>query len=603
MSVADLHFLRPWWLLALLLLPVLWRAWVGSGLRNNPWRRFCDAALLPHILEGPETTGGPRWKRIELWAALALLLALMALAGPAWKKQPVPVARSTAALVIALDLSRSMDAADLAPSRLTRARFKIADLLTARREGQTALLVYAAQPYVVAPLTDDSETLLAQLPSLSTDIMPAQGNRPDLALRKAAELLSQGGIAHGDILLVTDEIHPDHVDAARKIISTLPHRVSVLAVGTPDGAPIPLPGGGFVKDDAGKIVIAAVNQADLRALAAAGHGRYLEATADDGDTRAYADFLRSASPIGSAIPAGLKTPRWQDAGPWLLLPLLPLAALAFRRGLLLAAFLIIFLPMPRPALALEWQDLWWRHDQQAARAFARGEHERAAAEFDDPRWRAAAQYRARRYHDVLRALARPEGGDDHYNRGNALARLGRFENAIAEYEEALRLNPNNDDARYNRDLLKKRLEDQPRQSGAGGRNSQAAKPERGGDDGAGRGAPADTLPEKQNSSTARAEGDGERRRPQPHDQSAPRKAEADKSPAQKSQGQTEGRTAERAGEEPWPRPESGHQKSETSLADEQWLRRVPDDPGGLLRRKFLLQYRAQAEPNVEAQPW
>jgi Ca-activated chloride channel family protein len=601
MPGTELHFLRPLWLLALLFLPLLWRLWSRIGIQRSPWQWFCDAALLPHVLERSGSGKERRWKRTEIWVGLTLLLAILALAGPAWTKLPVPVARSTEALVIALDLSRSMDAGDLTPSRLTRARFKIADILRERHEGQTALLVYAAQAYVVTPLTDDTETLLAQLPALTTDIMPAQGSRPDLALRKAGELLVQAGIMRGDILLVTDGLHPDNIEATHRIISRLPHRVSVLAVGTESGAPIPLAGGGFVNGSAGKIVIAAVNHSDLRALAAAGRGIYLNAGSDNQDTRAFTDFLRSTLPIGALIQTDLKAQRWQDAGPWLLLPLLPLAALAFRRGLLLAIFLIIFLPLPRPVLAYEWNDLWWRQDQQAAGALARGDNERAAAEFTDPRWQAAAHYRAGHYRDTLRALAQPQGDDDHYNRGNTLARLGQFENAIAAYDEALRLNPKNDDARYNRELLQKKLEEQKQQGGAGSKNSPAPKPEN--KDNEGQGAPTRAEPDKQNSSSAQA-GSGQER-PQSAPQDQPKKPEAgtEQPPERKDQQRAQGQTAEQSSEEPLPAPESGHQRSETSMADEQWLRRIPDDPGGLLRRKFLLQYRQQGESNTESQPW
>ncbi|HTT08519.1 MAG TPA: VWA domain-containing protein [Gammaproteobacteria bacterium] len=601
MSMTELHFLRPWWLLALLLLPLLWRVWSRLGRQHSPWQRVCDAALLPHVLERPAGREERGWRRVELWVGLALLLAVLALAGPAWTKLPVPVARSTAALVIALDLSRSMDAADLPPSRLTRARFKIADILTARREGQTALLVYAARPFVVAPLTDDTETLMAQLPALTTDIMPAQGSRPDLALRKAGELLSQAGIAHGDILLVTDGVHADYVDATRKAISSLPHRISVLAVGTEDGAPIPLPGGGFVKDESGKIVVASVNHADLRALSAAGRGLYLKAGVDDGDTRAYTEFLRASAPIGTTARTDLNAPRWLDAGPWLLLPLLPLAALTFRRGLLLAVLFMLFLPLPRPAQAFEWDDLWWRQDQQAAHALAQGDNERAAAEFNDPRWRAAAHYRAHHYHDALRALTQPQGDDDHYNRGNALARLGQFENAIAEYEEALRLNPKNGDARYNRGLLQKKLRKQKQEEGGGNGNSSPRKPENKNE--AGHGGGAETAPDKQNSPSAQAGSREQRPQSAPPDQSKKQEARADQADKQKEQQHAQGQTAEQSGDKPLPAPKSGHQQSETSMADEQWLRRIPDDPGGLLRRKFLLQYRQQSKSDTESQPW
>ena len=200
---SQFHFVRPWWLLAFL--PLAWLVWskwkrrVGS--RN--WEAICDPALLPHILIGNER-GAKRWSTLA--TGLCGALAILALAGPVWQKLPQPVFSTQSALVIALDLSRSMDATDVNPSRLARARFKVADILARRGEGETALLVYAGDAFTVTPLTNDAATIESQLKALTTDIMPVQGNRTDTALSKAMELLRQAGASRGDILLITDEV-------------------------------------------------------------------------------------------------------------------------------------------------------------------------------------------------------------------------------------------------------------------------------------------------------------------------------------------------------------------------------------------------------------
>ncbi len=166
-------------------------------------------------------------------------LAIVALAGPTWEKQQQAMYQQRSALVVALDLSRSMDATDIRPSRLARARHKIADILNLRNEGQSALVVYAADAFAVTPLTTDVKTILALLPDLETGLMPAQGTRADRALERALELFDNSAVAQGDVLLVTDGISDMELQRIEVLLEQNPgQRVSVLAIGTPDGGPI-----------------------------------------------------------------------------------------------------------------------------------------------------------------------------------------------------------------------------------------------------------------------------------------------------------------------------------------------------------------------------
>ena len=197
--IEQFHFLRPAWLLALLpLLVLLWHGFKNRS-HGRSWQTVVDAKLLPHLL-GDKREEGVR----TLWLILGIAagLAIFALAGPVWEKLPQPIFRQQSALVIALDLSRSMDAGDIRPSRLTRARLKIADILDLRDEGQTALVTYAADAFVVTPLTEDAETINALLPALTTEIMPTQGSNAASALGQSFELFDNAGVTRGDILLL-----------------------------------------------------------------------------------------------------------------------------------------------------------------------------------------------------------------------------------------------------------------------------------------------------------------------------------------------------------------------------------------------------------------
>ncbi|MEN6540221.1 MAG: colicin transporter, partial [Mizugakiibacter sp.] len=384
-TLAEFHFLRPWWLLALLALPPL-LALLARALRGEgALARLADPALLPALLE--RDAGGRR-------GALALValvgaLAVLALAGPAWERLPAPVYRNQAVRVVALSLAPNMLAQDVKPDRLTRARYKVRDLLEAGRDGRSALIAYAGDAFLVAPPTRDVDTVLEQIDALTPDVMPVQGDAPARAIDLGAALIRRAGAAGGDLVLVASD-----ADAAAEASARRAHaagvRVSVLGVGTARGAPVARAEGGFLEDARGDVVVARRDDRALAALAAAGGGRYVAMRADGGDVAALAAL---ASTQVQAAPAyDVRGAQWRDRGPWLLLALLPLAALGFRRGWVLLLALAV---MPYPtARAASFADLWRTPDQQAARLLRDGDARAALASARDPALAAAAAYRA-----------------------------------------------------------------------------------------------------------------------------------------------------------------------------------------------------------------
>ena len=543
----EFHFLRPLWLLAfpivLLLVWLCFRRQFGNG----SWTAVIADHLLPHVVRNSPSSH--RFRRtIQVASVAAASLACMALAGPTWDRLPAPTIRSAEALVIALDLSRSMDAADLAPSRLGRAKLKLLDLLERRPNGQTALIVFSAHAFTVTPLTDDTDTISALLGSLSSDIMPSRGSYPEAALRKASALLDQAGVPRGDILLVTDS---EVTDPMRQVVADLVaqgHRLSVLGVGTRSGGPIPKDAGGFLTDRAGNVVVTRLRESELAQLARNGGGRYASLTVDSTDIER---LLQGVSTTGSAAPDELpfETTLWKDRGPYLVLLLLPLALLAFRRGLVVGTCLIFLLP--DLSHAGFWDDLWMNRDQQGREAMTKGEHAVAAELFEDSRWRAAAHYRSGDYRASAQSLQDLATSTDFYNRGNALARSGDFPGAIAAYDQALALDPDHEDAIFNRELLLENMPPQQQQGGGQGDNS-------------------DDNSEQQQQSQQQQQQNGEQQ------QSSQGGAE---------QGEEEGQQSQPTASD----TESLEEWASEQAAD-QWLRRIPDDPGGLLRRKFRYQY-------------
>ena len=608
--MTELVLVRPWWLAAippgLALVWWLRRRWLRSG----SWESIVDPALLPHLVVG---AGTPR--REWPWAvmAVAVVVAGLALAGPAFQRLEQPVFRSLAARVVVLDVSRSMDARDLVPSRMVRARHKVSDLLRRSRDGRTGLVVFAGDAFVVAPLTRDADTLVHLLSAIDTSVIPVQGSRPDLGLAAARELLENGRATVGEVILVTDGVKGPRTRDTAETLAANGIRVSLLAVGTEEGAPVPLAEGGFLKSMSGEIVVPRVDMAALRAVAGAGQGRFSTVTAGDADV----DWLlgaRTDDPWRRALEeVDRTTDEWRDEGPWLVLALLPMAALAFRRGWLLVWPLVASFALSFPdseARALEFADLWARRDQQAARAIERGDTDQAVAVAPDHRWRGTALYRGARYDESAGAFAGGDTADDHYNRGNALARAGDLRGALDAYREALARDPAHEDAEHNRELVESLLQAQPEpQSGAGERDGGGgASPRGAGERGSNR---AGRRPDEEfragdrdesGEGTPQAEGGvhgGERAQSAQASAGSRAARDGDEHEVEARGGSAASADRTRGGigdEHPL--------DEEQRLAYEQWLRRIPDDPGGLLRRKFALEYRERDNrPPARSDAW
>ncbi len=564
MSLELFHFIRPYWLLVLLPWFIILWLLINRHFSSGNWAKVCDPELLPHILITQENQR-QQWPFYVL--AIGGLLAILALAGPTWERLPQPTFSDKSALVILLDLSRSMDATDIKPSRLVRARFKVADILKQRQEGQTALVVYAGNAFTVTPLTDDTDTIASQLSILTTSLMPSQGNRADIAIKKAADLLKQAGLKNGHILLITDGLNKA---LYKKAIQQKHYKISILGVGTPQGSPIKLTNGGFLKDAQGTIVIPKLEETSLVELAQLGGGIYQRIQNDDNDIKALATVYNSNNFNHQLETNKLKMNTWREKGPWLLVLLLPLAALGFRRGLLSVILVIFFIHIPQPAQAWDWKSLWFTADQQASQAFNKGKIERSANLFKNPEWKGAAQYKIGKYKEVLKSLEGLEGAESWYNKGNALARLSRYPEAIKAYKKALELNPNHEDAKYNKDLVEKQLQKQQKNQSQQSKKKNSKK-------------------HKQNQQDSKS-GDKQQSQSQQQEKQATKKDEK-QSDKKQSKEKGENKTTIK------------YTPNENEQAKQQLLRQIPDDPGGLLRRKFKYQYKQQGQQSQGEQTW
>jgi Ca-activated chloride channel family protein len=564
MDMLPLHFIRPLWLILLPLAVILPLLWHHLRRPSGDWGKICDAHLLRWLSVGDAAA---RPSRIGPWlAGFMWLIAAVALAGPSWQKLPDSSFASRDARVLVLDLSLSMLAEDLKPNRLTQAHFRLTDMLDETLEGQTGLVSYAGDAFVVSPLTSDTNTIRNMLPALRPDVIPVSGSRADRALELAAELLKRSGMARGEILLIADS----GSRAAAKIAANLAKQgifTSVLAVGTLQGAPIPS-GEGFVNDSKGNIVVARLERAALQSIASAGGGKYSELTTGSTTDSPWAvagesEFARKDDALGE---------RWKDAGPWLILVLLPLLAFSFRRGLL---FVLPLLILPGMLISTEanagvWDDLWATKDQQAQRALQQDRADDAAVLAKDPAIAGEALYRSGDFESAGQSWAQLDQVDSHYNRGNALAQTGEYEAAIAAYDVALELSPDMEDAIFNRDLVEQMKQEQQEQE------------------------QEDSEGESSDEQSEEESEDGE----QGEEESSENQQDGEQSEEEsdeEAEGEESGEPSESEMEQNW--------SEEDAQAMEQWLRRIPDDPGGLLRRKFRNQHQRRGTPADESETW
>jgi Ca-activated chloride channel family protein len=566
--MSEFHFIRPEWFLALIpaILLVLILRYRQS--RGSAWEKTIDAELLPYLLENAKQSGAgvTRWLLLLGWT-----LAITALAGPVWQQTPQPVHEREDALVIVLDLTRSMYATDAKPNRLVRARRKLLDLLATRTEGTTALVVYAGDAHLVSPLTDDAKTIAELVPAVSPDIMPAPGSQLAPAITMAHQLFKDAGIASGRILILTDEIR----DVAQAQSVARSHRyaypVSVMAVGKPEGAPILAPGEGYIRDGNGGMVIPQVDYTALAEFAAVAGGRFSPMTLLENDL----DYLLAEQPLDTDE-SFRETDRdfdiWYEEGPWLLLLLLPLAALGFRRGWLWQVTLVAMLPWQEVHASL-WDDLWWNGNQQGQKLLEANAPAQAAEKFTDPEWRGTAHYKAADFAAAADTFAELEHADGRYNLGNALAKSGQYEAAIAAYDEALAKDPNHEDARFNKQLVEELLKQQEQQQQEGeGEDQQNSENQ--------------DNNQSQDASDQSEESGEQEQNGQPEDNEQADQQEAE----QQQQAEQQQGEEQPASDQQFSEADSEPLSEEEQQALEQWLRKVPDDPGGLLRRKFEMQF-------------
>ena len=633
----DFVFLRPWalWFLPLAAL-IYWLLLSRQQSNDHNLSAWIDPELLPHLSLSSGAGRSARW----LGGALATLwlLACLALAAPSWSSKEVPLQRNEQPLLVLLDLSWSMNATDLQPDRITRARFKIEDLLLSRKEGLTGLIVYSGSAHLAVPLSSDRETILNLLPDLRPGIMPVNGSNLDQALELALGTLVNAGYADdGHLLIFTDGVADNIAQASAEILQNSPTRVNIIALGEEGGEPIPIRSGdSFVRDSQGQLVLTSSDWSGLEYLRDNTSASLQAMRLDSLDIDSVLTALGSSNE-DLARQLAVR----EDQSYWLVALALPLWLLAWifgRNALLSVGALLLFWSPDASA------DAFRNQDQQALQLLRAEQYEEAAELFQSPDWRGYARIQQGEYATALEELQELQDPNSVYNRANARLKSLQVTEAISDYQQLLEQSELSEairaDAEHNlaiaEQMLKLMQQNQEGQQGEDGQQEQQSNSEQGEQQ---QGSGEQSQSQQGESSSSQSESaEGEQSQQANSQQAAneqqqsgaeseefdTEQAEADASPSSEAEPEESNAEAEESLREQQQRlaqqlleqsaeaegdPESSDaaelspeqlQRIQAQQRLQRQLQSIPDDPGGLLRRKFERQARQMPRPSYDS---
>lgn len=590
---ADFHWLRPEYFWLLLPTLFIWGLFAKLRQPQSAWQHW----IAPHLQKELLTVPAKQRQKSVVWLLLIIwLLSVIALAGPSWQRLPMPVFQLKKATVILMDMSMSMRATDLSPNRFTQARFKALDYIDGIKEGELALVSFAGDAFVISPLTQDHNNVRLLLPELSPDIMPVQGSNLEAALVLADQLLKQGGYVQGDVVLFTDGFASSDYTRLRELMDNWPHRLSVLAFGTAQGAPVRLSNGELLKDRQGAIVLPRVPLVQLQQLAELRSGVFAVAGSEDSDVEALLALKPLDKKTDSDEQQKLFGDQWQDNAVYLVWLVLPFALWLHKRGALTVFVLVLFMPK---AEAFEWSDLWQTQQQKAQASYQQGDYSSAWQNFEDPLWKGNAAYKAEDYAAAEQSYRQLDTADSLYNLGNSLAKQQKYQDAIEAYQQALTKNPDLAKAQQNLDTVKKALEQQKQQQEQQQKGEGEQKDQQQGDPSGEKGEGSESKEQsgqqssqqsseqqsgEQNNDAASQKdqppGQTEQQQKQQEQQQATEQAEQNKEDKDNKETQQQ-----KAISQDWP-----NANAEQSQQLDNLLRKVQDDPSLLLRRKMAIEY-------------
>lgn len=461
MLLTNFNFAQPLWLFGLVLIPLGWlwnKYWRHTKTMFGGLDKFIDARLIPHVLTSGQQKL-PRKKLGLIYTALAISI-IIALANPRWSYKEFDSFQPTASMVVLLDLSANMNADDVSPSRITRARQIIEDLLDLSQKLKIGLIGFAGNPHLISPITDDIQTIKTYISALDTDLINMQGNGLTPSLRMAAELLTrEPGEKKSILLLSSGNFVANNIYEQVSKLNSAKIAVHVIGIGTEVGAPY-IDNNGILHKVKGHTVTSKLNVALLQEIAKQGHGIYTEITANDKGLHA---ILRKAeqTPSNTHLAAG-KIRQWDDQYYWFVLIAAGLFLYLVQQRVLYVAVLAIYFGLnSNPVQALTWRELFVNTNMRGQEAYVNGNFNDAAQIFTDPYKKGVALYRDGQFAQAELEFNQVQNKQLQtsaiYNAGNAQMQQRKWEAAIDSYEAVLAEEPDNFPAQHNLEIARKML--------------------------------------------------------------------------------------------------------------------------------------------------
>jgi len=464
----NLHFLRPWWFLALLpIVFIIWRAWQVNR-KQGAWHEVIEPKFRTLLLgENASAEPSVNEKVGYIGLAVAWVTVIIALSGPWVKSVEVPAQKSQQGVVVVLDLSLSMLADDITPNRLARVKYRLTDLLKQYPEYATGMVAYAGSAHTISPISEDNQTLLSLLPSLNPVMMPRYGSNPLLGFKLADNLLKGAQITQGHLIWITDDIEESEVTTISNWISAQSYSVTVLSVGTEKGGVVQIPNHGLLKDSEDTLIMPSLPSSRFNQLSRKANIKWVRLKTEVDDVKALLPPEISAA-VKQANELEKEVNHPLDIGPYFLFLFIPLVAFIFRKGTLLSLSLLVLIPIgvmsPQASYASEFIDAFKSPNQQAYEAWQKENYETAEALFENPQWRASAFYRQGKYEEAAKIFELDKSPSGLYNLANALTMAGSYEKAHAIYEKVLQLKPDFKEAADNLAIVKNILSQKPPQT-------------------------------------------------------------------------------------------------------------------------------------------
>lgn len=599
MDLSQLHFAHPLWFLLLIAIPLVWGLFFLYYSKQQPLHqleKFIDKHLIPYLLITGEEKKKKLWSPILFWS-FAWSFLVLALAGPRWDFREAITFTRDQSLVILLDLSESMNADDISPSRLGRAKQKVEDLLNMSTGVKIGLVAFAADPHMIVPMTEDKETIRHLLPSLDTDLVYVQGSKLTPALEMASTMLENEPGNNKAIVVMSDGGFEDSnaIYTAKKLADK-GIVLYTVGVGSTQGAPLKNHQGLIVKKN-GSPIISKLEKEKFCEISKIGHGRYFDADHSKQIALIFED-LEKRSDIQQEMH---KTERfWEEHFYLFILPILPFFLFWYRRGYIIALFPLLLMPTYSEA---SLNDYFYNREELANKAYENEEYDTAADTFQDPYRKGVSYYRMGDYktaEELFRKSTRPEvASSASYNLGNALAKQNKLEDAIAAYETTLEKCPNHKEAQENLALVRKILLEQKQQQSKDNSNRQKNSDQKKNKQNQEQQEQKEDSSQKEEQSKQETQEDSNSEEKNDDNHQNQESLDSEPSPQESSEEQEEMEDSNLSQQEEREKPSS---RSQEDLDADLWLNQIKNDPKSFLKKKFYLESKKNGTKE-EFDPW